>query len=300
VTITSEKETFKKTDYLISLVICVLFFYGLILFVSFLIELILNLGQFPKQSIINIFLALAIFTNIFISYFFRRWGQNKARKDLKKPINDTNNPDYKIFEWLYSLPTWIKKPLVFIRRIYGISISHATITTYLVIKEWLYICDHHELSPSENHDAIILMVYYPYLKTGMAGFGLNLLINFFIQNQRPYKVYLCDTRKNFLSIINNPRVKRIWIFGHGNRGGVSCSDGDCIYEDLVKRIAPDSKQKEAVYQFHCNPGNSVSLAELLDVKQGFVNHSVNDMWSIRAYLEEILQKNRINEFILLN
>lgn len=297
---------FKKRDFFISWGIYAFCFYIFLLIIFFIIFSVIQLlGEIPIiYLIIKFFVVFPVVYVIVINilqFQDAKLGKEKAIKDLVSPINDSDSYCNKILDRIDNLPKPYLKIINFFRRNIQIARTYGYLYwAYLVGREWFIACDNRELSSSENHDAIVVIVYNRFSSSAMFGCGIDLLIGCFNQNNRPYKIYLCDTREKFLSIINTPKAKRIWIFGHGKRGGVSCSDGLCLYEDLEKRMAPESKGKEAVYQFHCNSGNEKSLVELLSVKKGFVNHSSNDEFAIREYLTNIIRNNRFDELIMLN
>jgi len=297
---------FKRRDFFISWGIYAFCFYFVLLIISILLFIPIQLSietskQSPPISPVGLFVLLAICANI-PSIVFVTIGKRKARKDLISPINDSNGRLNCAYEHVSNFDR--KYPFLkinFLKRNSQIASSYGPIYgAYLIGKDWLSACKNSEMLSSENHDAIVVPVYNRFSSSAMMGFGIDLLINFFHDNNHPFKIYLCETRENFLSVLNTRKAKRIWIFGHGNRGGVAFSNGSWLYSDLFIKLTSDGKEKEAIYQFHCNPGNKLSLVELLSVKKGFVNHSINDQYAIREYLTQIIKTNRFDELIMLN
>ena len=83
----------------------------------------------------------------------------------------------------------------------------------------------------------------------------------------------------------NPSISSVWIFGHGNRGGVGFGDSFYDYSQLKAR---DIK-KDYIYQFHCNPGLYESLASIVSDGRGYVNNKVNNPYSNYWNTYEILK-----------
>jgi hypothetical protein len=227
--------------------------------------------------------------------------KNQAKDDLINPKNDSERLSAKFFDAIYMLPRPLLKIILFIRRmIIEPTLSYGFVyCAVLIQKDWYAIYRNQELLSDGNHDALVINTYSEIAPSLLIGCGIVLLIEAFKNRNQPFKIYFCKSKTQFFDIINNPKTTRLWIFSHGDRGGVSCADGYFLYSDLVNQLKPEAKQKEAIYQFHCNPGYKLSLVQLLSVKSGFVNHRLNDPAGIRAYIEEIINKNRWNDLIIL-
>ena len=99
----------------------------------------------------------------------------------------------------------------------------------------------------------------------------------------PYQVYFCLTSDEVAAVLTNPLVKRIWMFGHGDRGGCCVTDNFFTYSSFMtehigsrwelRNITP----KEYVYQCHCNPKNSTPLTDYLLEEKGLLDENIDDM-----------------------
>jgi hypothetical protein len=289
----------KKWNFYMSFLIYASIYYFLHLIMLFIVFSIIQLPNTISVILLYlVFFVLVLYDNANV-YNLAKKGKEKAKKDLVSPINDSETIYNKFLDWVDKWPRQLLKITKFIQRNLQIAQTYGIfLTANLVRKEWYLACDNPDFLSSKEHDGIIVIVYNKLSSSAMFGCGIDLLINHF-KNNNPYKIYLCHDENEFLKIINNPKMIRIWIFGHGDRGGVSFTDGYCNYEELVKKIDPESKKKDAIYQFHCNVGYKRSLVQLLPVKKGFVNHSINDEWAIREYIKNIIEQNRFNDLIIL-
>lgn len=135
---------------------------------------------------------------------------------------------------------------------------------------------------SEDHTAIIL----PHDRNRDLDGGddcVMRLINVLKEYNESFQVYPCLCEEDMIDVLKNHRVKRIWIFGHGDRGGC-CLTGiyfsyaefmtektDCGWK--LREIEP----KEYVYQCHCNPKSTTPLTDYLLKEKGLLNPNVDDM-----------------------
>ena len=137
---------------------------------------------------------------------------------------------------------------------------------------------------SDNeHDAIII-VHEKIAEKYMYGCGIDLLIDFFMEKEIPYKLYHCYDLNTFEEIVRNQKAVNLWLFGHGSRGSIFCGNKDIKYEKLK-----DAPRKGYVYQFHCNSGNDKSLAEYLSNGRGYVNNRTSNMIQNREHIKQILK-----------
>ena len=97
-----------------------------------------------------------------------------------------------------------------------------------------------------------------------------------------YQFYLCTDSEMLRDILLNPNISQIWIFGHGDIGGVSITErGYLSYAEFMLEkkngeiglhIFPT---KKAVYQCHCNGGYGWSLADFLLPRKGVLDEGVD-------------------------
>lgn len=117
------------------------------------------------------------------------------------------------------------------------------------------------------------------------GFGSDQLVHYFVERQIPYRVYNCSTIDDFVSVIHNDAVQVIWIFGHGDRGGISLKDG---YHSYSKIPAAKFHKKISVYQLHCNGGTDEPLSRIIVDGWDFGEDHVRQAYENRAHVEQIL------------
>lgn len=133
-----------------------------------------------------------------------------------------------------------------------------------------------------EHTAVI----FPHNKNRPAdgGDGVALkLLEGLKQYREDFQIYFCLTSEEMIRALTNPMVRRIWIFGHGNRGGCGLTDGQFIYSEHMLERTEDGWElrkitpKEYVYQCHCNREKLQSLADYLVLEKGVLDSSVDDM-----------------------
>ncbi len=134
----------------------------------------------------------------------------------------------------------------------------------------------------ENHTAIIL----PHdAKRAMDG-GDNpvlKLIEVLTKYNENFQIYFCLDEKDMINALTNPYVKRIWIFGHGDRGCCGLTGKVFTYAEFMTEKTDtgwklrDIEPKEYVYQCHCNPGSTIPLTDYLLKNKGALNSDVDDM-----------------------
>ena len=133
-----------------------------------------------------------------------------------------------------------------------------------------------------EHTAVIFPHNKNRLADGGDGVALKLLEGLEKYNEE-FQIYFCLTSEELIQALTNPLVKRIWIFGHGNRGGCGLTDGHFIYsEHMLERTENgwelrNITPKEYVYQCHCNRERLRSLADYLVLEKGVLDSSVDDM-----------------------
>ncbi len=150
-------------------------------------------------------------------------------------------------------------------------IFYFTIDLFIyTIQGYYYTKKKSENLTCDTHDAVVICNKGFKIRT-FYGYGFNNLIEFFIKNDYSYKIYECNHFWEFESLIKNPSVTSLWIFGHGKHGGVNI--GGFFYDySLFKN---QEFEKDYVYQFHCNPGLGESLASIVSGGNGYVNNKIN-------------------------
>jgi len=122
-----------------------------------------------------------------------------------------------------------------------------------------------------DHDALIIVHSMGVHGIGQYS-GINNLINHFIEQEIPFKIYHCYNPDDFIIALRNRSAKYVWIFAHGWRGGVAFKWGEgnniralinpkttiIAYESLEK-MTPSLPKKHFIAQLHCNHLSKRSL-----------------------------------------
>ena len=117
------------------------------------------------------------------------------------------------------------------------------------------------------------------------GFGAEQLLDYFLKRHIPYQMYNCFTVDDFASVVQNDAVQVMWIFGHGDRGGVCLRDGYLSYVTIPNA---GLHKKIAVYQLHCNGGTDKPLSRIVVDGWDFGEDHVRSGYENRAHIEQIL------------
>jgi hypothetical protein len=203
---------------------------------------------------------------------------NASLEDWKKPKNTFTKKTI-----TSHFPVWIKNIWHYIDIVrFFISWKHYNDA----LNGWNSICEKPEYEAQKSHDAIVVIIY-SFIRPDPVFVGVDLLINHMFNNVH-YKVYCCENSKDFFDVVNNPNVKNLWIFGHGSRELLRCSDKKCEYEKLVRILIPEALNKDYVYQFTCNNSDEKSLADYLSNGNGFANYKINNVYEIKKWIENIV------------
>ncbi|MCZ0862334.1 hypothetical protein [Methanocorpusculum vombati] len=118
------------------------------------------------------------------------------------------------------------------------------------------------------------------------GFGADQLLHYFLERHIPYQLYNCFTFDDFVSVVQNDAVQVMWIFGHGNRGGVGLKDGCLSYRGNIPSVK--RHKKISVYQLHCNGGTAIPLSQLVVDGWDFREEGLTLGYKTRAHIKQIL------------
>ena len=144
------------------------------------------------------------------------------------------------------------------------------------------IAENLTLHKPEDHTAII----FPHDENKKMDGGdepVMALIDALKKYNENFQIYLCLYEEDMINVLTNPYVKRIWIFGHGDRGGCVLTDKYFSYADFMTEKTDsgwkirDIEPKEYVYQCHCNPKSTTPLTDYLLKEKGRLNPNVDDM-----------------------
>jgi len=157
---------------------------------------------------------------------------------------------------------------------------------YYMTKGFDFASKHPEYDSNVPHDAIII-AHGDYSHKLGYGDGVDLIIKKFQESQIPYRIYDCQSVSAFKSVVMNRLARNLWIFGHGNRGGIRIGFDYLEYQkEFEMRL---DLKKEYIYQFHCNSGTKPSLADLLSGGRGYVSNTFRDELQNREHVRQILK-----------
>lgn len=152
------------------------------------------------------------------------------------------------------------------------------------------ILSHIEQNAHLPHNAIIICPsrgFTPYYFI----YGPDILVDYFLTLQIPYKVYIPSNVDEFNEIIRNENAAVLWLFGHGSIGSFTITrDISINYIDYIQSSWRNYR-KIAIHQLHCNNKNRESphsLSKILVDGWDFHEKGINTLWTIRAYVEYAL------------
>lgn len=152
---------------------------------------------------------------------------------------------------------------------------------YNEIRDSEDIASHYSYNASEEHTAVILPHDSKRLFDGSDASAAYLLKK--LVNKEAYQVYFCPTEIDILHVLQNPKIKGVWVFGHGSKNGVVVNDKFSLYSELMIELTDagpilrDMPKKKYVYQCHCNGGNGISLPHYLLDNIGYLDENIKAM-----------------------
>jgi hypothetical protein len=141
------------------------------------------------------------------------------------------------------------------------------------------------LSEKDEHTAIIFPHYVDEIDKLFIVDCISLLVDSFREDRENYRIYRIMQKKDFEDAYYNPNVTKLWIVGHGDRGGFEFGpngiDGkEYIEYSKLKKVSP---LKKCVVQLHCNHGKKRSLQDCNECK-GFVSDYQRTFFHNRCYI----------------
>jgi hypothetical protein len=149
---------------------------------------------------------------------------------------------------------------------------------------------------SIDHTAIIAIEYsgkFSQKRFFVQASGIELLVDGLKQLGESYVLYRCSTPEQFIKVVINERVKRIWIIGHGVKHGVGFGKDILYYCDVAEALQnAGSSKKEYVKQLHCNGYGGKSLIDYIceTNDQSFVTDDVRLWDENRKYIKDTIEE----------
>ena len=160
----------------------------------------------------------------------------------------------------------------------------------LLYQSMLFVLSRKEFHADVRHNAIVICPSSGFKPEYFID-GPEMLVEFFSTHQIPYKVYLPQSREEFLQIIKNKNAAALWLFGHGTVGSFAITLSESVlYADLIGTDLLCCR-KTAVHQLHCNGKNWISpysLSYLLVDGWDFHEKGLQDREKNRAYVKYVL------------
>jgi hypothetical protein len=127
--------------------------------------------------------------------------------------------------------------------------------------------NNHLSSSSEFHHGIIFVIYEDHIHQLFIADIIDIMVKSFDENI-PFQIYPVKNEEDFRSVYNNPKIRWLWIFGHGERGALGYQDKDEIKPIYYKNYNKNSNLL-FIGQLHCNPGSGKSLVEINNLEADY-------------------------------
>ncbi|MDG6219760.1 MAG: hypothetical protein QCI00_10050 [Candidatus Thermoplasmatota archaeon] len=139
----------------------------------------------------------------------------------------------------------------------------------------------------------IIIVPNLWAKKIMYANGIDLLISHFRAEGIHYKIFEITKPKELKEIVSDNNALYLWIFGHGNRHGISFGSKSFFYYDYIDELRNKSiklPKKRFIAQFHCNTGFGKSLADYLvdDSSKRYVSDKIRYIFQNREDIKRII------------
>jgi len=148
-------------------------------------------------------------------------------------------------------------------------------------------------SSSEFHHGIIFVIYKDPTRQLFIADIIDIMVKSFDEHI-PFRIYPVRNEEDFRNVYNNPKIRWLWIFGHGQKDALGYQDND-----EIKRIDYKNYQKNSnllyIGQLHCNPGSGKSLVEINDLTADYDLTKMRFPFQNRCYV-----KGKINKFLSNN
>jgi hypothetical protein len=133
----------------------------------------------------------------------------------------------------------------------------------------------------KTHLAIIIVKYDIFFKS-MFYMLINVkkFLNRLRKNNVPFSVYLVNNKDEFMKVINNPKVRVVFVLGHGQKHGIKFGNELWHYCNI-----PKVSHIKYVAQFHCNHYTGKSLHEHLECKGSLLTEDVTIYQDINKFID---------------
>jgi hypothetical protein len=156
-----------------------------------------------------------------------------------------------------------------------------------------YIENYKEMDcPNEEHALIIINNKRFTGNNFVFGSGIDLLVDYFIANSIKFKIYDCHDSESFYKSIEKTKAQNLWIFGHGDRHGISFGKEKGDYCPFCKVVG--SNRRSFIAQLHCCHKTGKTLWEYLSDKPGIFSEGFREPAQNREDISKWIRDNKIN------
>lgn len=147
--------------------------------------------------------------------------------------------------------------------------------------------------PNEEHAIIIVNFNKSTRKNNYVyGSGIEILVEYFVSKSKKFKIYNCYNTKCFEESIEKTKAQNLWIFGHGDRHGISFGDDKGDYFPFCK--LEGKERRSFIAQLHCCHDTGKTLWEYLSDEPGIFLEGYRTITHNREEIKKWIERDRIN------
>lgn len=202
------------------------------------------------------------------------WNIRRVKDSAKHLIISTKKYGIKNFSQLFQVELWAKN-------------GRACVKNYEKFDD---TGEEHAIFMVNFKDkAIIDKNYYVF------GSGVDILVDYLIVKSIKFKIFNCHNSSCFDKAIKTTPAQNIWIFGHGDRHGISFGKQD--YYTYCKLMG--TNRRSFIAQLHCCNDDGTTLWEFLSDRPGIFFEGYHTPVQNREAIKTWIKENEINSHILL-
>lgn len=144
---------------------------------------------------------------------------------------------------------------------------------------------------NEEHAIIIINHKKPKKNEYVFGSGVDLLVKYFISNSIKFKIFDCYNSECFYKSIKESKAQNLWVFGHGDRHGISFGKGKGEYCPFCK--IGGTSRRTFIAQLHCCNQTGKTLWEYLSDKPGIFSEGFRNTLQNREDIAKWIEQNSL-------